>query len=277
MNTANAQPDRRPTPTADGAQRSPVLVVAGIAFLVLFAAWIPLRQWIVSLFGEENDLAIGLTSAALWLLVFALVVGAVVWSRTALASWQTRDLVLTAVIGAVFGVVFSLWTGVYAAFQTVLGPWNDLIGGVWWLPGILVPYIVRKPGAALVAESLAAFISFLAGSPYGLVGAVITGIIEGQGKEKGFMLTGWRRYDLLTLVLAGVAGATTGFVYLWPIYYLAYSTDGLLITYAAYVIGVVVLASIAGKLLGDALLATGVLDRFAIGRERRAKQLPAEF
>jgi energy-coupling factor transport system substrate-specific component len=277
MNTANVQPERRPAGEGNGAQRTPVMVVAGIAFLVLFAAWIPLRQWLVSVFGESNDLAIGLSSAALWLLVFALVVAAVVWSRVALSGWETRDLILTAVVGAVFGVVFSLWTGVYTFFGTFLGPWNDLIGGVWWLPGILVPYIVRKPGAALVAEALAGFISFLAGSPYGFVGAVIPGIIQGLGMEVVFMLFAWKRYDLFVLILAGIAGATTGFVYLWPIYYLAYSTDGLLITYAAYVIGVVVLASIAGKLLGDALLATGVLDSFAIGRETRRKRLPAEF
>lgn len=277
MNAANAQPDRRPAGADSPAERTPVLIVAGIAFLVLFASWIPLRGWIVSLFGEENDLAIGLMSAALWLLVFAVVVGAVIWSRTALSGWQTRDLILAAVVGAVFGVVFSVWTGVYTFFGQFLGPWNDLIGGVWWLPGILVPYIVRKPGAALVAESLAAFISFLAGSPYGFVGAVIPGIIQGLGIEVVFMLWAWKRYDLLTLVLAGVAGATTGFVYLWPIYYLAYSTDAMLITYAAYVIGVVVFASIGGKLLGDALLATGVLDRFAIGREKREQRLQAEF
>lgn len=277
MNTANAQPERRPADTRDGAQRTPALIVAGIAFLVLFAVWIPLRGWIVSLFGEDNEVAVAVTSAALWLLVFALVVGAVMWSRTALAGWETRDLILTAVMGAVFGVVFSLWTGVYTFASTFLGPWNDIIGGVWWLPGILVPYIVRKPGAALVAEALAGFISFLAGSPYGFVGAVIPGIIQGLGIETVFMLTGWKRYDLLTLVVAGIAGATTGFVYLWPIYYLAFSTEALIITYAAFVIGVVVFASIGGKLLGDALLATGVLDRFAIGREKREKRLPAEF
>jgi energy-coupling factor transport system substrate-specific component len=276
MKTANAQPGG-PASTRDALQPTPVMVVAGIAFLALFALWIPLRQWIVSLFGEENELAVGLTSAALWLLVFGLVVAAVMWSRTALAGWETRDLILAAVVGAVFGVIFSLWTGVYAFFGSFLGPWNDLVGGVWWLPGILVPYIVRKPGAALVAESLAAFISFLAGSPYGFIGAVVPGIIQGLGIEVVFMLFAWKRYDLLVLILAGVAGATTGFVYLWPIYYLAYSTEALLITYAAYVIGVVVLASIAGKILGDALLATGVLDRFAIGREQRQQQLSPEF
>lgn len=277
MNTSNTQGERRPTRTSEGVQRTPIMIVAGIAFLIFFALWIPLRQWIVSFFGEENEVPVGLASAAMWLLVFGLVLAAVMWSRTALAGWETRDLILTAVIGAVFGVIFSLWTGVYSAVGSFLGPWNDLVGGVWWLPGILVPYIIRKPGAALVAESLAAFVSFLAGSPYGFIGAVVPGIIQGLGIEVVFMLFAWKRYDLPVLILAGAAGATTGFVYLWPIYYLAYSTEALLITYAAYVIGVIVLASIVGKLLGDALLATGVLDRFAIGRERRQQQLSPDF
>jgi len=41
---------------------------------------------------------------------------------------------------------------------------------------------------------------------------------------------------------------------------------------------VVAFAVVGGKLLGDALLSTGVLNRFAIGRERRqALQASGEF
>ncbi|MEO8289329.1 MAG: ECF transporter S component [Chloroflexota bacterium] len=256
---------------------TPLMIVAGIAFLVLFAAWIPLRTWLGQAFGEDNELAVGLSSIGLWLLVFGVVLAAARWSHSVFTAWETRDLLLTAVVGAVFGVIFSLWTGVYAAFGSFLGPWNDLVGGVWWIPAILIPYVVRKPGAALVGETLASMISLLAGSPYGIIGAVIAGIVQGMGAEVVFMLTGWRNYNIVVLILAGAAAATTGFVYLWPIYYIGYTTTALLITYAAYVIGVVVFASIGSKVLGDALLSTGVLDRFAIGRARRAAQPQADF
>ena len=33
MNTANAQPERRPADTRDGAQRTPALIVAGIGLM----------------------------------------------------------------------------------------------------------------------------------------------------------------------------------------------------------------------------------------------------
>jgi energy-coupling factor transport system substrate-specific component len=280
MKMANAQPGG--TPGTQAAMRpTPIMIVAGIAFLALFIAWIPLHGWFAQLFNttgdDSNNIGLSLASIVLWLLVFGVVLVAARWSHTVFEGWQTRDLLLTAVVGAVFGVLFSLWTGVYAAFGAILGPWNDLVGGLWWVPAILIPYIIRKPGAALVGETLAAFVSFLAGSPYGFIGAVIAGIVQGMGAEVVFMLTGWRTYNILTLIAAGIAAATTGFVYLWPIYYVGYTTTALLITYAAYVIGVVLFASIGSKLLGDALLATGVLDRFAIGRDRRAAQPQVDF
>ena len=254
----------------------PVAIVAGIAFLALFAAWIPLYNWLLSTFNGDQ-LLVGLASAFFWLLVFVVVVIAARWSHTIFSGWQTRDLMLTAVVAAAIGPLFAWWAAVYSFSGQYLGPWNDLIGGFWWLPVILIPYIVRKPGAALVAETLAALVSLLFGSPYGFIGAVLAGLTQGMGAEVVYMLTGWRRYDWLTLSLAGIASAVTGFVYLWPIYYINYATDLLLITLASYIIGVLVFAVIGGKLLGDALLATGVLNRFAIGRERQQAQASSDF
>ncbi|MFL5732655.1 MAG: ECF transporter S component [Chloroflexia bacterium] len=261
----------KPSPVSSRA-----IVVAGVAFLLLFVAWIPLYNWFSSLTGG-NELALGIMTAVFWLLVFGVVVAAVAWSRAAFERWDTRDLMLVAVVGAAFGPLFALWTNIYTFAGGFLGPWNDLVGGFWWLPAILVPYIIRKPGAALVAETLAALVSVLAGSPYGFVGAALAGLTQGMGAEVVFMLTGWKRYDWLTLSLAGVASAVTGFVYLWPIYYVGYSTQLLLITLAAYIIGVLIFAVVGGKLLGDALLSTGVLNRFAIGRERRQAAASGEF
>lgn len=253
-----------------------VTVVAGVGFLALFAVWILFYGWFSSV-ANGNELELGIIAAVFWLLVFGLVVAAVMYSHVALAGWQTRDLMLVAVVGAAFGPLFAWWAAVYNATQSFLGPWNDLVGGFWWLPAILVPYIVRKPGAALIAETLAAIVSMLAGSPYGFVGAVLAGLTQGMGAEVIFMLTGWKRYDWLTLSLAGIASAVTGFVYLWPIYYAAYAPDLLLITLAAYIVGVLLFAVVAGKLIGDALLATGVLNRFAIGRERGEARAGGEF
>ena len=67
--------------------------------------------------------------------------------------WRTRDIVVAAVIGVAFGVAFWAWGLAYAAADPVFAfapPLKDLMYGVWLIPAVLAPYIIRKPGAAVV-------------------------------------------------------------------------------------------------------------------------------
>src|SRR6266853_1733691 len=70
-------------------------------------------------------------------------------------AWRTRDIVVVAVIAVAFGVFFwafgLAWSGLAA-----LGPVQNVLYGGWLLPAIVAPLIVRKPGAALFAELVAA-------------------------------------------------------------------------------------------------------------------------
>ncbi|MDQ3930633.1 MAG: ECF transporter S component [Chloroflexota bacterium] len=262
------RPEPQATPTI-------LMIIAGVAFLALFAGWIFLYGWLAQTLPGDN-VWLGLLSAFIWLVVFVIVLVAARASNTVFASWQTRDILLLALVAAAFGPLFVQWQTVYSGFANFFGPWNDLTQGFWFLPAILVPYIIRRPGAALFAETLAAAMSLLWGSPYGVIGALIGGIVQGMGAEVVFMLTGWRRYGWLTLSLAGAASAITGFVYYLPIYYAGLDVAVLAITAVSFVVGVLLLAVIPAKLLGDALLATGVLDRFQIGRDRRAQVAASE-
>jgi energy-coupling factor transport system substrate-specific component len=261
-----------------GVASRPVVIVAALAFFGFFVAWIPLYlNVLIPLWGQSNDLALGLSSAVFWLVVFAVTIVAVRWSQTAFEAWTTADLMLTAVLGAVFGLVFLVWALVYDPISKVLVDWAALANGVWFIPAILVPYIIRKPGAALVGETLAGVIAVLLGSPWGFLGSAIAGLTQGIGAEVIFALTGWKRYDWLTLTFAGIGSAVAGFVFVWPLWNIGLSTTLLLINLAGQVIGVLVFAVVGGKLLGDALLSTGVLNRFAIGRERRETAANGEF
>lgn len=276
MYNTQVEPQRGPGQNSPSPRPGPAIIVAGVGFLALFIAW----GFLYNLFKQQwgsNDVAIALATAFFWLLVFAVVAAVAWWSKTIFAAWQTRDLLLVAIVGAAFGPLFTAWSAVYTGAGVFLGPWNDLIGGFWWIPVILIPYIVRKPGAALVAEIIAATIETMLGGQYGIIGGAVGGLVQGMGAEVIFMLTAWRRYDWLTLSLAGVASAVTGFVYYIPIYYAGYSVDLLLITLVAYIIGVLIFAVVGGRLLGDALLSTGVLNRFAIGRERRQAEATTDF
>ena len=78
--------------------------------------------------------------------------------------WRTVDIVITAVLGVAFGVVFWAWNLLWAATGAAFAafpPAQAFMYGVWLLPAVLAPLIVRKPGAALFAELMAAVISAL--------------------------------------------------------------------------------------------------------------------
>jgi energy-coupling factor transport system permease protein len=262
--------DSAPTPTG-------LMVVAGLAFLVLFAGWIAFYGWLARSVGTDS-VWLSVLTAFFWLLVFVVVVVAARLSNTLFAAWQTRDILLLALVAAAFGPLFVQWQVLYEAVGRWLAVgWKDIFQGFWFIPVILLPYIIRRPGAALFAETLAAAVSLLGGSPYGIIGAAVGGLVQGMGAEVIFMLTGWRRYNWLTLALAGAASAVTGFIYYVPIYYAGFDLALLAVTGISFVIGVLLLAVIPGKLLGDALLATGVLDRFQIGRDRRARNAAEDF
>ncbi|MEK7862783.1 MAG: ECF transporter S component, partial [Chloroflexota bacterium] len=87
------------------------------------------------------------------------------------SSWRTVDIVVTAAIAVAFGVVIWAWNLLWAAATPLfvaLPPAQNLMYGVWLVPGVLAGLVVRKPGAAFFAEVLAATVSLLLGSQWGL-------------------------------------------------------------------------------------------------------------
>jgi energy-coupling factor transport system permease protein len=184
------------------------------------------------------------------------------------ARWRTVDIVVTAVLGVAFGVVFWAWNLLAAL---AVPPVSGLLNGVYLMPGVVAGLLVRKPGAAVFASTLAAAMSLLFGSPYGGI-IVVYGIVQGIGGELGFLLTRYRSFGWGTAVLAGVtAGLSTSIMDL-SLYY-PVSGDYPFWSFAApytllTVLSSVVLAGIVGLLLVRALARTGALNSFAAGRRR---------
>ena len=81
-----------------------------------------------------------------------------------LVSWSTRDILLAAVLASVFGVLYQAWNYLYVPLETISPILGDAtMYGFWFIAGILVPYIIRRPGAALLGEFLAGLVSMLLG------------------------------------------------------------------------------------------------------------------
>jgi len=185
-------------------------------------------------------------------------------------GWRTVDIVVTAVLGVAFGVVFWAWGLLWAAAGTAFSafpPGQAFMYGVWLLPAVLAPLVVRKPGAALFAELIAGIVSALLGSAWGSL-VIVYGLLQGLAGELGFAAFGWRRYGwpqaLLAAVLAGATAAGLDLVN----YYRDW-TPGWMTTYTVLiVVSTALIAGLGGMALTRALAASGALSSFASGRTR---------
>jgi len=185
-------------------------------------------------------------------------------------SWRTVDIVITAVIGVAFGVVFWAWNLLWSATGpafAVFPPAQAFMYGVWLLPAVLAPMIVRKPGAAVFAEVMAAIVSTLFGSPFG-VATILYGLAQGAGAEFGFAMFRYRRFTWSSALLAGLfAGAMAGLLDL-VLYYPTWAGNWQLTYVGLVAVSAMVIAGAGAVLLSRALAATGALSQFASGRTR---------
>lgn len=174
--------------------------------------------------------------------------------------WRTRDIVVAAVIGVAFGVAFVLFGAAWRAFE-VLGPLQNILYAAWLLPALVAPLVIRKPGAALFAELVAAGLSALLGSSWG-VDTLLSGFVQGAAAELVFAFTLYRVWTFPVLAVAGLASAAAAFIHDWVLYYAAYAPDVLIvIALAMGVSGLIILPAVAIALV-RALRQTGVLDGF---------------
>ena len=185
-------------------------------------------------------------------------------------SWTLREILIVAFLGAVFGVLYLAWVQVWLITQAMFGPVTmDVVMGFWFIVSIIAAAIIRKPGAALLSEVLAAVVQVLLGSPAGLL-LIVTGLVQGAGAEAVFAATRWKNYRLPVLMAAGVGAAVASFIYTWIRFDYGALAPGLLIA-------MFVLRCLSGALLGgllghwvtQALYRTGVLSGLGIDRDRQ--------
>jgi energy-coupling factor transport system substrate-specific component len=184
--------------------------------------------------------------------------------------WRTVDIVVTAVLGAAFGVIFWAWNTLWeGAANAIPLPGRAVLYGVWLVPAVLGPLVIRKPGAGIFCEVVAATVATFFGSPWGLV-TLLYGVLQGFAGEFGFALSAYRSWRwptaLASGVLAGGAAALLDIVLYYPT-----TGTGWKAAYAALVIvSSAVIAGLGSLALTKSLAQTGALDPFPSGRERIA-------
>ena len=100
-------------------------------------------------------------------------------------SWRVVDIVVASVIGVAAGLVFWLWGQAWPVLDTALAftpGLSGLLAGGWLFAGVLGGLIIRKPGAALYTEIVAAVVSMAIGTQWGFT-TLIWGVVQGLGAE----------------------------------------------------------------------------------------------
>ena len=179
-------------------------------------------------------------------------------------AWRTRDIVVAAVIGVAFGVVFWVWGLAWSAFaplNSIFPVLRDSLYAIWLVPAVLAPLIVKKPGAALFAEMVAAALSALLGSQWG-IDPLLSGFVQGAAAEIVFGFTLYRSWSPAVLALAAIASAAAAWAHDWVLYYGDVSLDLQLIRLVLMAISAIVFVAFGSILLERALRGAGVLEGF---------------
>lgn len=188
-------------------------------------------------------------------------------------NWRVVDILVAVVLAVACGLIYFVWNSVgyawYEAMNALTPGFGGIAAGIWLLGGVLGGLIIRKPGAALFVEMLAAAVSALMGNQWGIE-TLYSGLAQGLGAELIFLIFAYRHYGLINAVSAGVGAAWGAFlIELVAFGNLAKGMTFNLIYLGALSLSGAILAGIVGYILMRALAATGALDRFAAGRDHR--------
>lgn len=175
------------------------------------------------------------------------------------------ETVFTAVVSSSLGVMFWGWTFVYdilKPFLKVLGL-NYAIAGIWVISAILVPAIIRRPGIAIMAALISAFVESLF-THWGLI-SLSSGLAQGLGAEIIFCFFLYRRWDFPVLVLASMSSAALSYLSDYFIYDYAHLSKIIVaIQFTSFLVSSVFLSAYLSSYIVKRLKRLGVLNRFLI-------------
>ncbi|HEX2979593.1 MAG TPA: ECF transporter S component, partial [Anaerolineaceae bacterium] len=125
-------------------------------------------------------------------------------------KYTTRDIVVIAVVAAIAGVINTGTGNLWYLLNSSLGPLGGaLLQGAFMWGYILIMWLVRKPGAALILGLIETAVELLLGNAAG-IGTLGWGIAQGLGVEVVMALTGYRNFGLVAALMAGAGASQFG-------------------------------------------------------------------
>lgn len=177
--------------------------------------------------------------------------------------WSVADILVASTLAVAAGVIFWGWNLSYhlvGNLFAVYPPVETLVHGMWLFPAVLGALVIRKPGAALYCELVAAAISALLGAQAGLT-VLVAGFFQGLGAELIFLALLYRRFSLPPALLGGAAaGLLGGINYHFVLHAYAYAPLETVIHISSFALSGAVIAGLFPWMGTRSLARTGVLS-----------------
>ena len=186
-------------------------------------------------------------------------------------GFKLLEIVIMAVIGVINGVLGTPNAMLGRLFMTFSGSYGFLafaaVCGGFYLSGPLCGYIIRKPGAATLAETMNGVAQVLSGNPNGVM-VLGAGFLQGFTSDMGYAVFGYRRW---TLAAIGLSGALAPILQQGPeVYFFGVGSMGISYNMLALVIRMVsgaAYAIVLVKPIAHALARARVLRGTELGSE----------
>lgn len=175
-------------------------------------------------------------------------------------NYSTRDIVIIAVIAAIAGVVNTGLGNVWYLANSSLGPMGGaLLQGTFMWAYILVMWLVRKPGAAIILGIIETSVEILLGNAAG-VGTLGWGLTQGLGVEVVMAIAGYRNFGLIAAMMAGAGASQFGTIWTSILYGWDPSTaKDVWMAMPINLISGLVFSGVVGYYLAMALAKTGLI------------------
>jgi len=189
-------------------------------------------------------------------------------------GYTTLDLVVIAVLGAVFGLLNTPFGLVFQFLMSAGGPVVQTIFQPWAIGMVLSMFIVRKPGAALLNGFVNGLFQLLTGNPAGLLVFGWT-LANGLGVEIGFALYlyifGSIRFTWVTALVSGFLAMAFGYVVSAMAFnFAAAGAEQFWIGWIGQAISGALWSGLIAYILGQILARSGLLKSFSAGQSAAA-------
>jgi len=189
-------------------------------------------------------------------------------------NWRLKDVILSSILGAFFaaiclGTVLTLIGPAVPVFAAIgLGGLEfEIAFGIFLFSSTFAPYIMQKPGVATIVGLLTGFVQVLLGSPFAAT-VWLSGLIQGFGAEVGFAIFGYKKWNMLSVLVAATGATVASFILAWQRgSWDELATHIVVMRFAIRWASALIISGVLSKFLADRLAKAGVLKSYPLGEE----------